>query len=150
MRYAPLTLDQIVAAIRVHDPLPAQRALLAHALLDDSRLEAIAAARFRPAAEEIRQMLLMESSLPGGDIYRPLLTEARTCGLAATARPYLSRDAIALAESIEAVTVQQLAELGAFEALLGIAGVRRPRVERPARPQKWERDLAAVTGRRSA
>lgn len=134
----PLSLELLSAAIAVHDPEPARRALLALALIDDAHLPVIEKLHFGADGTPLRDLLL-------DDELRAL---ARVQGLARTAaglpRPWSAPRVLDLAAAVERVTAAELACARPWQWRRHLA----PVVQRKPRRQKWERDLASATATR--
>lgn len=104
-----------------HDPSPVEIALLAHLLLDETRLDRYTRPRLSPAARALR------------DIITTFPASTRATGLTSAVR-YLHASPdpaqLALAAGVDALTVQELAALLSFECIAAALGAHRKAARR--------------------
>ena len=149
----PLAIEQLLATAVADDPTPVEVALLAHLVLDETRLDGWTRPRLSPPARVLRQIIADQwpsvrcaglwviASGPAGvfgvveDAYAKLLRYDEPLG----------ERALAMAARVDAVTVQELACLGPFALLPRALGAHRksvrPRPALPALSPALEREL---------
>lgn len=126
----PLALEQLFPAAVAADPTPVEVALLAHLVLEPTRLDGWTRPRLSPPARALRQLiadwwpsvrcagLWVVANGPAGifddDRYGKLLDYDEQLG----------ERALAMAARVDAVTVQELACLGPFALLPRALGAR--------------------------
>lgn len=136
IRRSPLSLELMAAAAAVHSLEPFRRALLAHALVSDQALIAIATVNLGADAGALRDLMLDEGAL----------AVARLCGLRRSAEFHPTTchpKTLDFAAAVDAVTLRELAEAGTVEQLLRGAqpsAVAR-RIRRRERQREEQRDV---------